>query len=99
MGSIPRSNLYEESVDRLWCLALFLNEIGSKKALSKKIVFVLSEIPEFKPPKIPARHIGSFELQIRRSSVVIVLSISSKVLNFIFFEFLFIITLFPSILS
>ena len=98
LGSIPRSNLYEESVDKLWCLALFLTEMGSKKALSKKIILVFSVIPEYKPPNIPARHIGFFESQISRSSDVIVLSILSKVSNFNFFEFRLITTLLSSIL-
>ena len=84
---------------KLWYLALFLTEIGLKNALSKNIEVVLSEIPESIPPKIPARHSGFFESEMVKSLVLRVLSMSSRVLNFISFLYFFTLIVWSSIFS
>ena len=58
LGSMPRSNLNEASVFKACLLAVLRMLIGLKYALSKNIEDVLSEIPEFSPPKTPAIHKG-----------------------------------------
>ena len=55
---------------------------GSKYALSRNTLVVLSEIPESWPPNTPAIHIGSSALQIIRSAADKVRSTPSRVTNF-----------------
>ena len=61
LGSQPLSYLKEASVLRLCLFADFLIEMGLKYADSRKTLVVCSVTPDFKPPKTPAIHMGSFE--------------------------------------
>ena len=54
VGSTPLSNLKLASVCKACVLAVFLMEVALKIADSRKILVVLFEIPECKPPKTPA---------------------------------------------
>ena len=99
LGSQPLSYLKEASVLRLCLFADFLIEMGLKYADSRKTLVVCSVTPDFKPPKTPAIHMGSFELQIIKSSEDKALSFSSRVIKVEpSFAFLTII-LFPSIFA
>ena len=67
----------------------FSNRNWIKVGASKNIEVVFLEIPESIPPKIPAKHNGFFESEMVKSFELRVLSISSKVLNFISFLYFF----------
>ena len=84
LGSMPRSNRNEASVLNPCLLAVFRILTGSKYADSRKMFVVVVLIPEFKPPKTPAIHMGCFELQITKSSWCSLRSTLSKVVNFSF---------------
>ena len=80
-GSQPLSYLNDASVFKLWRFADFLIDTGLKYADSKNIFLVLLLTPESIPPNTPAIHIGSFSLQIIKSSFDNFLSTSSRVVN------------------
>ena len=81
-GSTPLSNLNDASELIEWFFALFLTEIWSKRADSKKIDLVPELTDDSIPPITPAIHIGFLSLQISKSSLLRSLLISSSVTIF-----------------
>ena len=64
---MPRSKRNEASVLRPWRRADLRIHVGWKYADSSTTFFVVSYVPLPLPPKTPAIHIGSSQLQMARS--------------------------------